>query len=93
MPGDAFAPSQLYILLGITVATLSWLSNMKGAKFLSGYGVALIVFQVAHLTVATRLPVGVNVMAHAIALMGYMMIMSWLLRDALDARGGPPDPP
>lgn len=76
--GDSFAPAQLYVLLGITIATLGWLWPKQN----DGAGVStvrlmvcgvLVLGEILHLIAnnATEIPETVNVTAHVFLLLFY----------------------
>ena len=76
--GDPFAPAQLYVLLGITIATLGWLwpKQDDGAGVTTGRLMvcgALVVGEILHLIAnnATEIPEAVNVTAHVFLLLFY----------------------
>lgn len=76
--GDSFAPAQLYVLLGITIATLGWLwpKQNDGAGVSTGRLMvcgALVLGEILHLIAnnATEIPETVNVTAHVFLLLFY----------------------
>lgn len=76
--GESFAPAQLYVLLGITIATLGWLwpKQNDGAGVTTGQLKAcgaLVLGEILHLIVsnATEIPETVNVYAHVLLLSCY----------------------
>ena len=107
MPPDAaldtaldvcFAPSQLYIVLAITVATFGWLLKPESLGSLSGLQVtlgALLVFvQAAHLVLYPALQPRYNAMMHGAMLALYMLTALWLFGNRWrEAKSRPPNSP
>ena len=94
-PDALLAPTQTYILLSITIATLSWLSTLRDVglvpEAMQWPTGLLFLYQLTHVIVAAMLPAEVNFFAHALALTGYMLISSWTLStNLLETQSRPP---
>lgn len=79
------APTQLYIVLAITVATLSWLLGPeKNFNGLSSGEVAaagvLVVVECLHLWVYSFLPDWTNTILHGAAVAGWLLATGWIFR-------------
>ena len=92
-----FAPVQLYILLGITIATLGWLwpKENDGAGVTTGRVMAcwtLVLLEILHLIAnnATEIPDTVNVSAHVLLLLFYAALTGVMLSSAQERRVVPP---
>ena len=87
------APTQLYIVLAITVATLSWLLGPeKNFNGLSGREVAaagaLVVVECLHLWMYSFLPDLMNTILHGAAVAGWLIATGWIfLRRWKQAKG------
>ena len=102
MPPDALlAPTQVYIILAITVATFSWLLRPESMAQLSGWEVAVcacvVGYQSLHLLLFTSIHENypwANVAAHGIAVASYLIMAAWLFSKRwIESKTTPPSSP
>jgi uncharacterized membrane protein len=92
------APTQLYILLAITVATLAWLLKPspagKAALRECLVGLGLVVVQVLQLWIHDWIPPGVALVLHGMSAVAYIVVSAWLFTQRWrEAKSAPPSHP
>ena len=91
---DPFAPTQLYILLAITVATLGWLWPKERNDIAEVSAIrlwaccVLVLLEVLHLIVSNvaEIPEFIDVPAHVLLLLAYVTVAGEMLRYAQERR-------
>ena len=93
-----YGPTQLYILVAITVATLAWLVRPSDVEQLEGSMVCvvglLLVLQVAHVLFYVHVPLQANYIMHGVSWAGYIIMATMLFSRAwMRYVSRPPDLP
>lgn len=97
-PVEVYGPPQLYIVLAITVATLSWLLKPSEIEQLEARACIVIglfvLLEIAHVLVYYQLNVLTNLIAHGVAWTGYIIIATTLFSRAWTrSKSRPPELP
>ena len=97
---DYFAPPQVYVFLGITMATFSWLLKPDSARRIDGLGkwsLGLVAVQVLHLlfyVVLEGIHEAVNPIAHGVVVIWYSIVTAMIyFRLWATAKSRPPTNP
>lgn len=95
---EIYSPTQLYIVLAITVATLSWLvkpSEIEQLEVRASVVIGtLVLLQIAHVLFYPRLDVLTNIIAHGGAWAGYVILATMLFSRAWTrSKSRPPELP